>query len=319
MKKLISRLALASGALFLATAGQAQPIPPQIKIVVPFAPGASNDSIARVMAPQLAQRLNTLVIVENQPGAAGSIGADHVAKSAPDGATLLLTSSTFLTAAATQSKLPFNPVTAFAPVAMVGVGPLVLAVPINAPYKTLDDLLKAARARPGELNYGSSGIGSIGHLAAIMLGTAAGVEMVHVPYKGSALALSDLAGERIQMMLANYSSLTSVLDTKVKLLAVTSPETHPAFPKLAPVARDLPGYKVDIWVGVFAPAGTPKALVDRLNKEINEIARSTEMKNLLDPDGTIPTGISSAEFAEQVKQGLAQWKKIATDNNITEN
>ena len=183
-------------ALFaIAASALAQDAAPKlIRIVVPFSPGASNDAIARVIAVPLAKRLETTVVVENKPGAAGVIGAETVAKSPRDGSVVLLTSSTFLTAAATQPRLPYDPIAAFAPIAVIGQNPTLLAVAAALPFKTAKDLLAAARAKPDELIYGSAGVGSIGHLVTELLCAAAKVHMRHVPYKGAANAAIDLAG-----------------------------------------------------------------------------------------------------------------------------
>lgn len=304
--------------LALAPVALCQPaLPKIIRIVVPFSPGASNDAIARAIAAPLAKRLDATVIVENKPGAAGVIGADAVAKSPRDGSVLLLTSSTFLTAAATQAQLPYDPIAAFAPVAMVGQGPLVLATSASAPYKSPADVITAARARPGALNYGSAGVGSIGHLATELLDDAANIKMTHVPYKGAAGAATDLSAGQIQVMISNYSTLAPLISGgRVKALAVTSKLAHPAFADLPPLAATVPGYALDIWVGVFAPAGTPATTVDRLNREINEIAVSPELGAILQPDGTVPAGLSPSAFAARVKDELAQWKRVATEHRI---
>jgi tripartite-type tricarboxylate transporter receptor subunit TctC len=293
------------------------PMPRQIRIVVPFSPGGSNDVIARALAASLGHRLDIPVIVENKAGAAGVIGADFVAKAARDGSVLLLTSSSFLTAAATQAQLPYDPLTAFAAVAMIGQGPMLLAVSSSTSYQSVADLLAAARARPGGLNYGSAGVGSIGHLATELLDDGAKVLMTHVPYKGAANALTDLAGGQIQVMISNYSTLSPMLTGgKIRALAVTSKQSHPAFAGLPPLAASVPGYAIDIWVGVFAPAGTPAPIVERLSREINEIAASSEMRVVLEPDGTLPTAISAASFQQRMKEELGQWKQIATDHKI---
>jgi tripartite-type tricarboxylate transporter receptor subunit TctC len=292
-------------------------VPRLIRIVVPFSPGASNDVIARAVAPQLARRLDTTVIVENRPGAAGVIGADAVAKAPRDGSMLLLTSSSFLTAAATQATLPYDPVAAFAPVAMLGEGPMLLAVSATTPYRTPADVLAAARARPDELNYGSAGVGSIGHLSTEILDVAADVRMRHVPYKGAANAVVDLASGQIQVMISSYSTLAPLVKAgKVRPVAVTSRAPHPAFPELPPIASAVPGYAVDLWVGVLAPAGTPAPLVERLNRELNDIAKSPELAPIFEPDGTVPAAISATAFSTRVKDELAQWKKIAADRKI---
>ena len=296
--------------------GQA-PLPRLIRIVVPFSPGGSNDVIARAIAPQLAKRLDVAVIVENKAGAGGVIGADFVAKSARDGSVLLLTSSTFLTAAATQSQLPYDPVAAFAPVAMVGQGPMLLATSASAPYKSTADALAAARAKPGTLNYGTAGVGSIAHLSTELLDDAAKVQMVHVPYKGAANAAVDLGAGQIQIMISNYSTLAPLIAAgKIRPLAVTSKQAHPAFADLPPIAATVPGYAIDIWVGVFAPAGTPAPIIERLNREINEIAASPELAPVLQPDGTMATAMTPAGFAARVKDELAQWKQIAAEHKI---
>jgi tripartite-type tricarboxylate transporter receptor subunit TctC len=233
---------------------------------------------------------------------------------------LLLTSSSFLTAAATQAHLPYDPVAAFAPVAMVGEGPLLLAVSADTPYKSPAELFAAARAKPDRLTYGTAGVGSVAHLATELMDDAAKVRMTHVPYKGAANAATDLAGGQIDVMLSNYSTLAALMQTpgggKVRALAVTSKQAHPSFPGLPPLATSVPGYSIDIWIGVFAPAGTPAALVERLNHEINEISNSPELAALLGPDGTLPNVMTPGAFAARVKDDLAKWKQVAGEHKI---
>lgn len=318
MKQKLRYFLAALACTLASTPVQAQtPIPSQITIVVPFGAGASNDSIARVIAPELAQRLNATVIVENKAGAAGTIGSAYVAKAPKDGATLLLSSSTFVTSAATQPRIPYDALTSFAPVAMVGQGPLVIAVSGQDAYQSLGDVLQAAKREPGRLNYGSSGIGSLAHLATALLNDAAGTDIAHVPYKGAAAAASDLAGGRIQLMLANYSSLAPLLEgNKVRLIATTSPTKHEAFPNLSPAAEAVPGFDVDIWVGIFAPAGTPADLIERYNKAFNEINGSPRLSALLKLDGTVPASLKPEEFSQRVAQDLKRWKQVAADHGI---
>ena len=294
-------------------------MPKLIKIIVPFSPGASNDAVARAIAVPLAQRLQATVIVENKAGAAGTIGADAVAKSPHDGSVLLLTSSTFLTAAATQARLPYDPIAAFTPVAMVGEGPLLLAVSASTPFKSPEDLLAAARAKPDALTYGTAGVGSIGHLATVLLSDAAKVKLTHVPYKGAANAAQEMGGGQIDAMFSNSSTLAPLMQKdggRVRALAVTSKQPHPSFAGLPPLATAVPGYDMDIWIGVFAPAGTPAAVVERLNREINAIAASPELAVLLGPDGTLPTAMSPSAFAARVKDELAKWKQLAAAHKI---
>jgi tripartite-type tricarboxylate transporter receptor subunit TctC len=295
----------------------AQELPKLIRIVVPFAAGGSNDVIARALAVPLGKRLDASVIVENKPGAAGVIGADYVAKAPRDGSVLLLTSSSFLTAAATQQQLPYDPIAAFAPVAMIGRGPMLLVVSATTQYKSPADVVAAARAKPGVLNYGTAGVGSIAHLTTELLDDTAKIKMTHVPYKGASLASIDLASGQIQVMISNYSTVAPLMQNgKIKAIAVTSDKSHPAFPSLPPLATVAPGFNVDIWVGVFAPAGTPAAIVDRLNREINAVAASPELAPVLEPDGTLPEAISPAAFAAKIKIELGQWKQIATEHKI---
>jgi tripartite-type tricarboxylate transporter receptor subunit TctC len=312
---------LASAIVLLALAGgaaaQGAAVPKVIHIVVPFSPGASNDVVARALAGPLGRRLDTTVVVDNKPGAAGVIGADAVAKAPRDGSVLLLTSSSFLTAAATQPTIPYDAASAFAPVAMIGQGPLLLAVSAATPYMSTADLVAAARARPDDLNYGSAGVGSIGHLATELFDDAAKIRMRHVPYKGAANAVVDLAGGQIQVMISSYSTLAPLVKAgKVRLLAVTSRDAHPAFPDLPPLAAAVPGFAMDLWVGVLAPAGTPAALVDRLNREIVEIAATPELAAILEPDGTVPSRIGAAAFAMRVRDELGQWKRVAAEKRI---
>lgn len=313
---LVLAAALALG-VATAPAVRAQALPKTIRIVVPFSPGGSNDVAARAIAGPLGRRLDASVIVENRAGAAGVVGSDFVAKSPPDGSVLLLTSSSLLTAAATQAQLPYDTLNAFAPVALVGRGPMLLAVTASSPYKTPADLVAAARGRPGALNYGTAGVGSIAHLTTELLDDAAGMRMTHVPYKGAANAAVDLAAGRIDVMISNYSSISSLIKAgKIRAVGVTSARPAAAFPGMPPLGTAAPGFDVDIWVGVFAPAGTPAAVVDRLNAEISAIAASPDLAPVLEPDGAVPEAIKPAAFAARIRDELAQWKKLAVEHHI---
>ncbi len=320
MRKYLILLSIFCGLLCVAATACAQTdanFPALMRIVVPFPPGGSNDVIARAMAPALAKRLGNSVIVDNRAGAAGVIGSDSVAKGMRDGSVLLLTSSTLLTTAATQSTVPYDPATAFAATAPIAQGPLLLAVTSSAPFRSPLELLAAARSKPGQLNYGSAGVGSVAQLATELLKGRANIQMTHVPYKGAANALIDLAAGHIGVMISNYSSLVSQIKSgKVRALAVTSREPSPAFPDLPPLAVAVPGYAIDIWVGVFAPAGTPAPLVERLNREINDISASPDLRVFLDPDGALPVAMTTAAFTSRIKDDLAQWRKIATERKI---
>ena len=325
MQRNVLLIALAIGAVIVSSRADAQDpstgsgqAPPKLmRIIVPVSAGASNDAIARAIAPSLSKRLGSSVIVENRPGAASVIGNDAVAKSPPDGSVLLLTSSTFLTVAATTPKLPYDPIGAFAPVATVVQNPSLLASSAAAPFKTVPDLISAARARPGDITYGTAGVGSITHLATELLSVAAKIRMTHVPYKGAANAAIDLAGGQIVIMISSSSTLSPFVKSgKVRVLAVTSPGPHPSFPGIPPVSATVPGYVNQVWVGVFAPAGTPAPLVERLNREITAIAATPELCNLFEPDGMVPAPTTPPAFAARIKQELAQWKQIATSRKI---
>jgi len=312
-------MAIVSGALLMVNpvAAADAKLPALVKIIVPFGPGGSNDVVARAIAGPLAKRLESTVIVDNKAGASGVIGNDAVAKAPRDGSVLLLTSSTFLTVAATQARLPYDPLGDLIPVAMVGEGPMLLAVSSAFPVKTPAEYIAAALARPGEMTYGSAGVGSIGHLATEFLNTAAKIQMTHVAYKGAANAIVDLAGGQIYAMISNYSSLLPQLNTRrVRALAVTSRQPSPVFPNLPPLSATVPGYSMEIWICVFAPAGTPAPLIERLNREIREISAAPELKVFLEPDGALPVAIAPSALTARLKDELAQWKAIAADRKI---
>jgi tripartite-type tricarboxylate transporter receptor subunit TctC len=309
--------ALAAFALAPAVHAQQPGVPGVIRIVVPFAPGGSNDVIARAMAPLLAKRLGNSVIIDNRAGASGSIGSDAVAKGPRDGSMLLLNSSTLVTAAATMPSTPYNVNTAFAPVAMVGVGPMLVAVSAQTDIKSARDFVAAARANPGSLTYGTAGVGSIAHMASEILSDAAKIQMRHVPYKGAAPALMDLSAGTIHMMISNYSSLVPQIKAgRVRPIAVTSREANPSYPDLPPMASVAPGFAADIWVTIFAPAGTPMPLLQRLNRDIIEVAKVPEIRVLLESDGAAPTSLTPEQLVPRIRDDFAMWKKIATDKKI---
>jgi len=215
-------------------------------------------------------------------------------------------------------KTPYDVTSAFAPVAMLGLGPMLLAVSATTPIRTAADLVAAARGKPNELTYGTAGVGSIAHMTSEMLNEAARVQTRHVPYKGAAPALLDLASGQIDMMISNYSTLAPQIKAgRVRPLAVTSRQSSAAFPDLPPLQSVAPGFAADIWVAVLAPAGTPAAVVQRYNRELNEIAAAPEVKTLLESDGALPTPLGPAEVAQRIREDLAMWKKIAADKNIT--
>jgi tripartite-type tricarboxylate transporter receptor subunit TctC len=292
-------------------------LPKLIKIVVPFEPGASTDIFARLLAQKLGVRIGGTVVVENRTGATGSIGAEYVSRAVADGSTLMVTSTPFSANAAVRPKLPFDPVNGFAPVAMLASGPSILAVGNDTPYKSTAQLLDAARANKGKINYGSTGIGSSHHLNAALLNSMAGSEMTHVPFKGGGPAVTNLIGGHIQVMMFAYSTLMPhVKSGKIRALAVTSSSRSRFAPDLPTVAETIPGFSVESWWGVFAPAATPQPVVNRLNAEILAIVSSPEMREVFDKEGVDPASMTAGEFTAFVHSDIDKWRDVARKLNI---
>lgn len=295
----------------------AQDLPKVIKMVVPFAPGASNDLFARALAQKLSTKLELTIIIENKPGAGGVIGADFVAKAAPDGATLLFTSNALTTTAAVQRKLPYDPEKDLAPIAMVANSGLILLVRTDGPYSDTATLIQALRDPKNKMTYGSSGIGSVNHVSTELLHSMAGTSALHLPYKGLSLALIDMIGGRVDFLITTVASSGSQLRAgKVKALGVTSLERSSFNPELAPMAEVVPGYTSEIWWGVFAPAATPKAIIERLNSEIRQVTAEPDMQKLFAQEAALATKLSAAEFAQRIKTEIALWKKVVQERNI---
>ncbi len=292
-------------------------LPPLIKIVVPFAAGASTDVTARAVANQLATRLGTNVIVENRAGGSTFIGASAVAKGPKDGSMLLMTSSSTVSAAATMRSVPVDINTELVPVALLSEGPLIVAASAMTDIKTPADLVAAARARPDMITHGTGGVGTLAHIAAELLDDAAKIQLKHIPYKGASLAVNDFVAGRIDLMFGVYQTIApQVKAGRVRVIGVTTPQPHPAFPGVPTMASAAPGYSVDIWVGFFAPIGTPPALIQRLNRELNEIAKSKEVRDIIEPDGSAPKSLTPEEFGARTRASYASWKKLATEKNI---
>ena len=311
---------LAATALYpVASLGQSSSanLPKMIKIVVPFAPGASTDIFARLLGQKLATRSGSTVVVENRTGATGAIGAEYVSRAVADGSTLLVTATPFTASAAVQLKLPFDPVNGFAPVAMLASGPQILVVSSESPYKSTAQLLDAARANKGKLNYGSTGIGSSHHLNTARFNMMAGTEMTHVPYKGGGLAVTDLIGGRIQVMLFSYSTvMPHVKGGKLRALAVSSPTRSRFTPDLPTIAEMVRGFTDESWWGAFAPAGTPQPVVNRLNSEIRAIVSSPEMRNAFEKEGVDSASMTAGEFTAFVRSDIDKWRSVERKLNI---
>jgi len=310
--------AAASGCLGASLSAPAQELPKTVRIVVPFSPGGSNDLFARAIGQKLARKFNIAVIVDNRPGAGGAIGTEMVARAEPDGATLLLTSVSFATNAAVQKNLSYDPLKSFAPVALLARGPMLLTVGSTTPYKTTAQYLEAARDAKNQINYGSAGIGSIGHMGGELLNAMAGTQALHVPYKGISNAVSDMIGGNLQMMVTTAASVSGPLKAgNIRPIAVTSLERSSFTPDLPAVSEVVPGFSLDVWWAVLAPAKTPQAIVDMLNAEIRAAGESPEMSELYARESTEAGKLTAAGSATFLAEEIGKWRRLAKDRSIT--
>jgi tripartite-type tricarboxylate transporter receptor subunit TctC len=270
---------------------------------------------ARALSEQLSTNLGITVIVENKPGAGGIIGSAEVARAKPNGGTLLFSSNSFVTRAAVEEKLPFDPRKSFTPIAMVAQGAMLLVVSNETPFKSVKELIAASKTQ--QVNYGSAGIGSIGQMAAELFNSMAGVNMNHVPYKGITGVLTDMIGGRIEAMVTAPASIGGALKGKqIRPLAVTSAQPSPFFPDLPTVAQDLPGYEVDVWFGVYGPAGMPAEMTAALNQAIREVSASPRMREVFAKEAASPSNMDVKEFAAYVDRELDQWQALAKSRGI---
>lgn len=299
---------LAGGAL----CAQSYPTRP-IRFVVPFAPGGPTDILARAVGQKLTEAFGQTIVIENRGGAGGNIGAELVARSPADGYTMLMgATSTHAINPSLYHKLGFDPVKDFIPVSLVANTPSLLAVHPALPVRTIKDLIALAKARPGQLTYASAGNGSSNHLAGVLLSMMAGIDLVHVPYKGSGPALVDVISGQVPMMFNNTASvMPHVTAGKLRAVALASLERSALLPDIPTVAESgLPGFEVRSWHGVFVPAGTPREVVNRLSTEIVRAVRAADVKSRLNAQGVELVGSSPEEFAEFVKKELAKWAKV---------
>lgn len=289
-----------------------------IQIVVPYTPGTGADILARVLGPKLAERWKVAVVVENRAGASGNIGTDYVAKAASDGYALLCTATSFGTNPAVNRKLPFDPVNSFVPVIQLARSSVSVIVTASLPAKSMREFLDFARNQPGKLYYSSPGNGAPQHLAMELLKQEAHIDLVHVPYKGSGGALADLVGGHVQAMIVSLQTVAPYIQSgKLRMLAVMSAERSEAFPDV-PTLKELglADLEVDTWYGVFAPAGTSKAVVRKLNTELNSLLREAEIRALLVKQGMIPVGGSPERFGELVRKELTRWSQVVAAAGI---
>lgn len=291
-----------------------------IKIIVPFAAGGTSDILARALAEKLQQSLKQPVLVENKAGAGGVIGADAVAKSPADGYTFLLgTIASHAINPALQPRMPYDALKDFAPVILLGSISNVLLVGANQPYKTVQDLIAAAKSKPDTIAFGSAGQGSSQHMSGETFKLLTGARIVHVPYRGSAPAIQDLIGGQIPMSFETVTvALPHVQGGKVRALAVTSAKRSPVMPEVPTLQEaGVPGFDVSSWQAIYAPAGTPAAIVQRMNAEIARIVATPDMRSRMEGLGLQYSPNTPEQFAEFGRQELAKWVKIVKDGNVT--
>ena len=290
-----------------------------VAIVVPFTPGTGADVIARLLQPRLAERLKVAVVVENKVGASGAIGTETVAKAPPDGYTLLFTATAHGTVPALKRTLPYDAAKSFTPVALAATSALALVVGPQVPAAKMEDFIALAKARPGTLYYSSPGNGSPQHLTMELVKLETGIDVVHVPYKGSAGAASDLVGGHVQASVAALQTMAPfVASGRLRMLAVLSNERSPAFPDV-PTMRELghPKLVVDTWYGIYAPAGTPGAVVARLNAEFNALLQLPEIREALARQGLAAVADRPERLSELVGQELERWSRVVANARIT--
>jgi tripartite-type tricarboxylate transporter receptor subunit TctC len=307
--------------LFVSATVVAQPYPERpVRIVVGFPPGGSSDTVARVVAQHLSPLLGQPVVVENKPGAGGVIGSDTVAKAPPDGHTLLLATAGHSTAAAMMQKLPFDAVSDFAWITTVTTYPFAIATGADSSFKSFADLIGKAKAAPGKLTYSSAGVGTSHHLLGEWLSSEAGIEMNHIPFKGGTSPLTEVLAGRVDIMIETMTLvLPHIKSGKLRGLAVTSPEPKDYLPDVPPASKTVPGLVFQSWLGIAAPAGTPPATVDTLNRNLRKALAEPEVQKRLAALGGGAAPSSPDEMRLQVQEEIERWKKLVASRSIQRN
>ena len=303
----------ASGAL-----AQAWPVKP-IRLMVPFPPGGSTDIVARIVAQKLSERLGQSFVIENRGGAGGTLGTATVAKAAPDGYTLTVAStSTHVVAPGVYAKLDYDPVRDFAPVGLMAVSPYLLVVNPSVPAKTLAELIALAKKQPGKLNYASAGIGSTTHLAMEMLKYASKTYMLHIPYNGNGPAGTAVIGGQVEILFGSLPALLPHAKSgRARALAVGTPKRSPSLPDVPTVAESgYPGFDASLWLAIMAPAGTPQAIIERLNKELVAIVSAADTREALDKAGAEPLSGTPADLAAMIRDGVPKYAQIITTAGV---
>ena len=300
-----------SGQATSTSSGQAFPTKP-VRLMVPFAPGGANDVVARIVAVRLSEALGQSVVVDNRGGAGGTIGADIVAKAPPDGHTLLIASMGLAVNAVLYPKLPYDTLKDLAPVTLVGEQPNIVVVHPSVSAKSMSELLTLARAKPGQVSYGSGGIGSTSHLVTVLFLQMAKLDMLHIPYKGLGPAMTDLLGGQVQLLISNVSTaLPHVKAGKLRLLAVTTAKRFYMFPETPTVIEaGVPGYESSGWYGMLVTGGTPKPILAKLHKETTAILNSAALKEQFGTQGLEPVPTSPEEFGRVLRADIEKWAKV---------
>jgi tripartite-type tricarboxylate transporter receptor subunit TctC len=308
------KIIVAVFALLFATGASAQDYPTRpITLVVPYAAGGGNDVMARTVAEKMSKSLGQNVVVENRAGAGGSIATRQVARAAPDGYTLVLGGTGSLAVNPTlYSNVGYDPRKDFAPIGLIGTGQLIVLVNPNLPAKTIPELIALAKKEPGKISYASAGVGSGIHLGVVLFEQMADIKLTHVPYRGTAPALTDLIGGHVQMYFSSIPSAIGIAkEGKVRALAVTGPKRSPVFPGLPTVAEAaLPGFEAVLHYGIVAPAGTPKAIVDKLSAALREAVMAPDTKQRMAADGTEPFPSTPEEYAADIDKEETKWSAI---------
>jgi tripartite-type tricarboxylate transporter receptor subunit TctC len=310
-------LALLAAALHAThAAAQAYPTKP-VRLVIPFPPGGSNDVVGRMIAFQLSEPIGKQVVVDNQGGAGGIIGTEAVARAPADGHTLLLISVAHAFGAS-MYKLPYDPIKAFAPVALLGTGPVVLAVNSKLPVNSLKDLIALAKEKPGQLNYASAGVGSFQHLASSLFKLQSGLDIVHIPFKGGGPAMADVIAGNTQIAIGSLiQTLPHIRSGRLKPLGVGSAKRVPVLPDVPTISEaGVPGYEATNWWGMVAPAGTPRPVIERLHKELSVILASAETKKRFETEGGEAAQMSPEEFGRFIASETVKWAKVVNEAGI---
>jgi tripartite-type tricarboxylate transporter receptor subunit TctC len=296
---------------------QAYPTKP-IRIVVPYPPGGFNDTLGRTLAAKFTEAWGQPAVVENKPGANTVIGTDYVAKSAPDGYTLLIVAFPFAVTPSLLKNMPYDTVKDFAPVAWAAVSPNALVVNPSLPVKSVAELIALAKAKPGSLSYASTGNGSSNHISMELFKSLAGVDIVHIPYKGSGPAVTDLLGGQVQLMFDNAPNvMPQVKAGKLRALGMSGAKRSSFAPDIPTIAESgVPGYEVAVWFGLVAPAGTPRDIVMKLNAEVLRILAMPDVRERFQGQGVEPVGSTPEQFGEHIKAQMAKWAKVVQDAGV---